>query len=133
MSELKLEGIAKKVGVSRSTVSGVVNDYHCASDDIRQRLFGITRNMDRRSDETVCALASQRFWIVGLELSVGVNSHLASHYVYFTQDVVRANCRYGFIPDPRWCGIPSKDEGLKSSRCDLTNWTWGKCLSPCRV
>jgi DNA-binding LacI/PurR family transcriptional regulator len=56
VSELKLEDIAKKVGVSRSTVSCVVNDYHYAGDDIRKRIFGMTQNADGRSGETARTL-----------------------------------------------------------------------------
>jgi DNA-binding LacI/PurR family transcriptional regulator len=44
------------VGVSRSTVSGVVDDYHYAGDDIRKRIFGMTQNTDDRSGETARTL-----------------------------------------------------------------------------
>ncbi|MGD0707656.1 MAG: hypothetical protein ABSA51_04290 [Anaerolineaceae bacterium] len=56
MSELKLEDIAKKVGVSRSTVSGVGDDYHYEGDDLRQRIFGMMQNTDERSGETARTL-----------------------------------------------------------------------------
>jgi len=70
---LTLEDIARITGVSRSTVSRVVNDHPNVSEDVRKRVMEAIRETGYQPNAAARALASQRANTIGLILphSVG--------------------------------------------------------------
>ena len=66
MSELKLEDIAKLAGVSRSTVSRVVNESPNVSLAARKRVEKIIQNTGYHPNAAARSLASQRTHMIGL-------------------------------------------------------------------
>ncbi len=68
MSNLTLEDIAKKAGVSRSTVSRVVNNYANISPGVRARVLDVIKETGYRPNAAARALASQRTQMIGLVL-----------------------------------------------------------------
>lgn len=68
MSNLTLEDIAKKAGVSRSTVSRVVNGHKHISDTVRQRVLKVIEETGYLPNAAARALASQRSHMIGLIL-----------------------------------------------------------------
>lgn len=80
MPNLTLEDIAKKCGVSRSTVSRVINDHPNVSDKVRKRVQKEIKNTGFRPHAAARALVSQRSWTVGLVLPRSVNSFFTDPY-----------------------------------------------------
>jgi LacI family transcriptional regulator len=74
MSELTLEDIAKKVGVSRSTVSRVVNGFPNVNPDIRSKVLETIQETGYHPNAAARSLASQRSGVIGLMLPRSVSS-----------------------------------------------------------
>lgn len=74
MSNLTLEDIAKKAGVSRSTVSRVVNNHQNISDAVRTRVLQVIKETGYRPNAAARTLASQRSHMIGLVLPQTVSS-----------------------------------------------------------
>lgn len=68
MPNLTLEDVAKKAGVSRSTVSRVVNQFDNISEDVRSRVLQVIEETGYHPNAAARALASQRSQIIGLIL-----------------------------------------------------------------
>ena len=76
MSNLTLEDIAKLAGVSRSTVSRVVNEHPNVSQKVRDRVLEVIRSTGYHPNAAARTLASQRSWMMGLVLPRSVSSCL---------------------------------------------------------
>lgn len=74
MAELRLEDIAKRVGVSRSTVSRVVNESPNVRPEVRERVLKEIQATNYHPNVAARSLASQRSGIIGLVLSQSVSS-----------------------------------------------------------
>jgi LacI family transcriptional regulator len=74
MSELTLEDIAKQVGVSRSTVSRVVNGSPNVRSEVRERVLQTIRDTGYQPNAAARSLASQRSRMIGLVLPRSVSS-----------------------------------------------------------
>jgi len=74
MTELTLEDIAKQVGVSRSTVSRVVNGSPNVSPEVRQQVLEAIRITGFHPNAAARSLASQRTRVIGLVLPRSVSS-----------------------------------------------------------
>jgi LacI family transcriptional regulator len=74
LPNLTLEDIAKLAGVSRSTVSRVVNERPNVRKDVRERVLGVIKNTGYHPNAAARTLVSQRTWTIGLILphSVGI-------------------------------------------------------------
>lgn len=68
MPDLTLEDIAKKAGVSRSTVSRVVNDQPYVSDKVRTRVKEVIKATGYHPNASARSLASRRTSMIGLVL-----------------------------------------------------------------
>lgn len=68
MPSLTLEDIAKKAGVSRSTVSRVVNNQPNVSEEVRSRVQEVIRATGYHPNASARSLASRRSAMVGLVL-----------------------------------------------------------------
>ena len=72
VSNLTLEDIAEQAGVSRSTVSRVVNDLPNVSEDVRRRVLDVIQQTGYHPNAAARTLASQRSWTLGLVLPQSV-------------------------------------------------------------
>lgn len=68
MRDLTLEDIAKKVGVSRSTISRVVNGHPNVSPEVRKRVLKAIQSTGFHPNAAARSLASQRTHVIGLVL-----------------------------------------------------------------
>jgi len=65
VQDLTLEDIGKIAGVSRSTVSRVVNNNPNVSDDVRERVLDVIQTTGYHPNVAARTLASQRSWMIG--------------------------------------------------------------------
>lgn len=70
---LTLEDIARLCGVSRSTVSRVVNDHPNVSTEVRKRVLDTIESTGFQPHAAARSLASQRSWMIGLILPHSVS------------------------------------------------------------
>lgn len=80
MKELTIEDIAKKAGVSRSTVSRVLNGKANVRDDTRQRILDVIKATGYRPHAAARALALQRSEMIGLILPHSTGTFFADPY-----------------------------------------------------
>jgi LacI family transcriptional regulator len=86
-----LEDIAKQAGVSRSTVSRVVNNDPNVSDNVRRRVQEIIVATNYHPHAAARTLASHRSWMIGLVLPRSVsNFFIDPYFPRLTQGVAQA-------------------------------------------
>jgi LacI family transcriptional regulator len=91
MPNLTLEDIAKQAGVSRSTVSRVVNDNPDVSDGVRRKVQEVIVSTGYHPHAAARSLASHRSWMIGLVLPRTVSSFFIDPYFpRLTQGVAQA-------------------------------------------
>ena len=91
MPSLTLEDVAKRAGVSRSTVSRVVNGYENVSQDVRQRVLWVIKETGYRPNAAARTLASQRSQMIGLILPFSVSSLFTDpYYPYLLKGISHA-------------------------------------------
>jgi LacI family transcriptional regulator len=74
MPELTLEDIAKQVGVSRSTVSRVINGFPNVNPEVRSKVIETIQETGYHPNAAARSLASQRSGVIGLVLPRTVSS-----------------------------------------------------------
>ncbi len=88
MTELTLEDIAKQVGVSRSTVSRVINGSPNVSPEVRERVLKAIQVTGYQPNAAARSLASQRSRMVGLVLPQSVSSFFTDPFFpHLTQGI----------------------------------------------
>ncbi len=92
MAGLTLEDIAKQAGVSRSTVSRVVNGHPNVREEVRQRVLEIVREANYHPNAAARTLASQRSRMIGLVLPHTVNSFFSDPYFPLLTQGVAQGC-----------------------------------------
>jgi LacI family transcriptional regulator len=91
MPDLTLEDVAQQAGVSRSTVSRVVNDQPNVRESVRKRVLEVIRDTGYHPNAAARTLASQRSWMIGLVLPRGVSSFFTDPYFpRLTQGIAQA-------------------------------------------
>ena len=91
MAGLTLEDIARQAGVSRSTVSRVVNGHPNVRADVRQRVLEVVQETGYHPNAAARTLASQRSRTIGLVLPRTVSSFFADPYFpHLTQGIAQA-------------------------------------------
>jgi len=80
MPSLTLEDIAKQAGVSRSTVSRVVNNHPNISEGVRTRVLNVIHETGYQPNAAARSLASQRTQTIGLVLPQAVSSFFTDPY-----------------------------------------------------
>jgi LacI family transcriptional regulator len=80
VADLTLEDIARKAGVSRSTVSRVINDHPSVREDVRKRVMTVIQTTGYHPNAAARTLASQRSNMLGLVLPRSVTSFFADPY-----------------------------------------------------
>lgn len=77
---LTLEEIARLSGVSRSTVSRVINHHPNVSEDVRKRVLTVIQETGYHPNIAARTLASKRSWMLGLVLPRSVSSFFRDPY-----------------------------------------------------
>jgi len=91
VADLTLEDIAKLAGVSRSTVSRVINDHPNVRAEVRKRILEVIQSTGYHPHAAARTLASQRSWMIGLVLPHTVNSFFTDPYFpHLTQGIAQA-------------------------------------------
>jgi len=91
MADLTLEDIAKQAGVSRSTVSRVLNDQPNVRKDVRERVQNVIESTGFRPHAAARALASQHSSIIGLVLPHSVSFFFTDpYYSHLTKGIAQA-------------------------------------------
>ena len=112
MANLTLEDVAREAGVSRSTVSRVVNDHPNVSDDVRQRVLAVIENIGYHPNVAARMLASQRSWMIGLVLPLSVSLLFTDpYYAILTQGIAQGCNQYDYTMSLFMAG--SKDDECK--------------------
>jgi LacI family transcriptional regulator len=97
VSHLTLEDIAKKAGVSRSTVSRVVNGYKSVSVGTRQRVLAVVNETGYQPNAAARTLASQRSQMIGLVLPHSVSLLFTDPYFpYLIKGITQACNQHGY-------------------------------------
>jgi LacI family transcriptional regulator len=92
-----LEDIAKQAGVSRSTVSRVINNHPSVRDVVRERVLKVIRNTGYHPNAAARSLASQRSWMIGLVLPRSVSTFFSDPYFpRLTQGIAQACNQYNY-------------------------------------
>ncbi len=91
MPRLTLEDIAEKAGVSRSTVSRVINNHPNVSEKVRTRVSDVIKSTGFSPNAAARTLASHRSRMIGLIYPKTVSSVFADpYYPRLTQGIVSA-------------------------------------------
>lgn len=97
MPDLTLDDIALKAGVSRSTVSRVINNQPNVKPAVRERVLGVIRDTGFHPNLAARTLATQRSWMIGLVLPRSVSSFFADPYFpRLTQGIAQACNHHNF-------------------------------------
>jgi LacI family transcriptional regulator len=97
MASLTLEDVAKQAGVSRSTVSRVLNDRPNVRKDVRERVQNVIESTGFRPHAAARALASQRSWTIGLVLPLSVTLFFTDpYYSHLTKGIAQACNQYNY-------------------------------------
>jgi LacI family transcriptional regulator len=95
MSNLTLEDIAKQAGVSRSTVSRVVNEEPNVREDVRKRVLDIIQSTGYHPHAAARTLASRHSWTLGFVLPHSVSFFFTDpYYPHLTKGVAQACNQY---------------------------------------
>ena len=97
MSGLTLEDIAKQAGVSRSTVSRVLNDRPNVRKDVRERVQNVIESTGFRPHAAARTLASQHSWTIGLVIPLSVSFFFTDpYYPNLTKGIAQACNQYNY-------------------------------------
>ncbi len=97
VSNLTLDDIAALAGVSRSTVSRVVNEHPSVKKDVRQRVLGIIEEHHFHPNAAARTLAMQRSWTIGLILPHSVSTFFTDpYYPNLLMGIAKACNLYGY-------------------------------------
>lgn len=97
-SKLTLEDIADMAGVSRSTVSRVINEHPAVSEAVRQRVWDIVNETGYRPHPAARSLASQRSNIIGLVIPRRVHTFFTDPYFSsLTEGVAQACNKHSYM------------------------------------
>lgn len=97
MTDLTLEDIAKRAGVSRSTVSRVVNEQPNVRDEVRKRVLEVIQSTGYHPNAAARTLASQRSRMIGLVLPRSVSSFFSDPYFpRLSQGIAQACNQYNY-------------------------------------
>lgn len=97
MPALTLEDIAKLAGVSRSTVSRVVNEQPNVRDNVRKRVLEVIQETGYHPNVAARTLASQHSWTIGLILPHSVSFFFTDpYYPHLTKGIAQACNQYDY-------------------------------------
>jgi len=97
VSDFTLEDIAELAGVSRSTVSRVINEQPNVRDNVRERVLEVVQKTGYHPNAAARALASQRSWTLGLILPHSVSFLFSDpYYPQLTKGIAQACNQYNY-------------------------------------
>lgn len=97
MTNLTLDDIARLAGVSRSTVSRVINEHPSVKKEVRQRVLDIIEEHHFHPNAAARTLAMQRSWMIGLILPHSVSTFFKDpYYPNLLMGIAKACNLYGF-------------------------------------
>jgi len=113
VAELTLEDIARQAGVSRSTVSRVINDQPYVRQDVRERVLSVIQSTGFHPNIAARALVTQRSWMIGLVLPRTVSSFFVDPYFpRLTQGIAQACNQYNYTLGLFLVGTPEDEEKI---------------------
>ena len=96
-ANLTLEDIARKAGVSRSTVSRVINDHPNVRTSVRKHVLEVIQSTGYHPNAAARTLASQRSWTIGLILPLSVSFFFTDpYYPHLTKGIAQACNQYDY-------------------------------------
>lgn len=97
-SNLTLEDVARLAGVSRSTVSRVINHHPSVSEPVRQRVWEVVNETGYYPHPAARSLASQRSSIIGLVIPRRVHTFFTDPYFpALTEGVAQACNKHNYM------------------------------------
>jgi len=91
LPDFTLEDIAKLAGVSRSTVSRVVNEKPNVQKNVRKRVMEVIEETGYHPNAAARTLASQRSWMIGLILPLNASLFFTDpYYSHLTKGIAQA-------------------------------------------
>ncbi len=97
MPNLTLEDIAEKYGVSRSTVSRVINSQPNVSEGVRTRVWKVINETGFQPNVAARSLASQRSYMIGLVLPHSVSYLFTDPYIpHLIQGIAKRCNQYDY-------------------------------------
>ena len=90
--KLTLEDIARMSGVSRSTVSRVINQQPNVSEPVRQRVMDVIHQTGFHPNLAARSLASQRSYIIGLVIPRSVQNLFSDPYIPLLTQGIAQTC-----------------------------------------
>ena len=113
MSNLTLDDIAKQAGVSRSTVSRVINGQPYVRKDVRERVMQVIQVTGFHPNIAARTLAMQRSWMIGLLLPRTVSSFFIDPYFpRLTQGVAQACNQHNYTLGLFMVSTPEDEEKI---------------------
>ncbi len=95
---LTLEDVARLAGVSRSTVSRVINHHPAVSEQVRKRVWEVVNETGYRPHPVARSLASQRSLIIGLVIPRRVHTFFTDPYFpRLTEGVAQACNEHNYM------------------------------------
>lgn len=115
MTDLTLKDIARKAGVSRSTVSRVINNHPNVSKAARKRVTDIIRETGYHPNVAARSLAMRRTRMIGLVLPRSVSSFFTDPYFpHLTQGIATACNQEDYTLGLFLVGTPEDEEKIFS-------------------
>ena len=97
-ARLTLEDVARLAGVSRSTVSRVVNESPNVSDEVRERVLAVIDETGYRPNPVARSLASQRSHIIGFIVPRRVHTFFTDPYFpSLTEGIAQACNKHSYM------------------------------------
>ncbi len=106
---LTLEEIAKQAGVSRSTVSRVLNKHPNVSEEARERVLAVTQRLDFQPNVLARSLAGGRSRILGLVIPMGVAALFTDPYFPILIQGVASACNSHDYSVMLWLAEPEQE------------------------
>lgn len=125
MADLTLEDIAKLVGVSRSTVSRVVNDHPNVSEEVRKRVIEAIRTTGYQPHAAARALASHRSHMIGLVVPRSVSSFFTDPFFPHLTQGVANGCNQNDYTLALFLADSLDDDANISRRVSRSGWLDG--------
>ncbi len=101
-----LEEIAKSAGVSRSTVSRVINDHPNVDQETRARVLLVAESLNYQPNIAARSLAAGRTQILGLAIPAGVSTLFADPYFPLLIQGITSACNAQDHSVMLWVGEP---------------------------